>query len=164
LIFALDLKYKHQKFKNREAMRQVLINFFKIYLGFTNEDIQFVDRSEFDGTPGKESAKFSADTIHKMNEFARPIFKDTKYGLAKQVLNIAICECYGENYEASNFFKLASNFELTIELFEEFNEANAREYFDFLALKIKSEEITEITFKESNDFFFPDLDKGILPF
>jgi hypothetical protein len=37
-------------------MRQIVINFFKTYLGFTDEDIQFVDRTQFNGTPGQESA------------------------------------------------------------------------------------------------------------
>ena len=36
LIFAIDLEYKHGTFKNREAMRQVLIEFFKVYLGFSD--------------------------------------------------------------------------------------------------------------------------------
>jgi hypothetical protein len=51
-----------------------------------------------------------------MNEFARSIFKDPQHGLAKQILNIAICECQGGKYRASNFFKMSSNFELTIQL------------------------------------------------
>ena len=59
--------------------------------------------------------------------FARPIFADTTHGLAKQVLNIAICEGY------NRYFTRYSNFELTIELREEFTLANAQEYFDFLA-------------------------------
>jgi hypothetical protein len=54
-----------------------------------------------------------------------------------------------------------SNFELTIMLMEAFTLANAREYFDCLAQKIKDEDLTQIIFKESNDFFLSDLHRGV---
>ena len=56
-----------------------------------------------------------------------------------------------------------SNFELTIKLFWAFTLANAREYFDSLALKIETEDLTQIYFKERNDFFLPDEEKGFEP-
>ena len=98
-----------------------------------------------------------------MKKFARPIFEDTQYGLANQILNIAICECQGSKYAASNYFKLVSNFELTIQLYENFTLANAREYFDSLRQKIISEDLTQIIFKQSNDFFPTDLQRGVQP-
>ena len=88
IVYAIDAADK-----TREPTRKATIKFFKTYLGFTDDEIMFVDRTEFDGTPGNESTKFSAETTLKMNEFARPIFEDTKHGIAKQVLNIALCEC-----------------------------------------------------------------------
>ena len=77
-----------------------------------------------------------------MNEFARSIFKDPKHGLAKQILNIALCECYDNDYEASNYYCNASNFELTIMLKDAFTLANARDYFGCLAQKIKDEDLS----------------------
>jgi hypothetical protein len=67
-----------------------------------------------------------------MNEFARPLFEDTQHGLAKQILNIAMCESSG-NAEAYNYFTNAANFELTIRLYNEFTLESAQEYFDSLA-------------------------------
>jgi hypothetical protein len=99
-----------------------------------------------------------------MNEFARSIFEDPQHGLAKQILNIALCECYGGNYGASNYYKLASNFELTISFSDAFEEANALGYFGGLAQKIKDEDLTQIIFKESNDFFLSDLHRGVDPY
>jgi hypothetical protein len=58
---------------------------------------------------------------------------------------------------------MASNVELTISLRDAFTEANAREYFDCLAQKIICEDLTQIVFKESNDFFLLDLQKGVDP-
>ena len=79
--------------KTREPTRQITIDFFKTYLGFTDDEIIFVDRMEFNGWPGQESTKFSAETTQRMNQFAISMFKDPQHGLAKQVLNIALCEC-----------------------------------------------------------------------
>ena len=87
LIYAIE-----KADKTREPTRKVAVDFFKTYLGFTDDEIIFVDRMEFDGTPGQESTKFSAETTKRMNYFARSIFKDPQHGLAKQILNIAICE------------------------------------------------------------------------
>ena len=58
---------------------------------------------------------------------------------------------------------MASNFELTIKLNDNFTLANAREYFDGLKQKIISENLTQIFFKESNSFFVPDPQKGVEP-
>ena len=93
-----------------------------------------------------------------MKIFAKPIFQDTKHGLAKQVLNIAITE------GMTGYFMHCSNFELTIELTKAFTETNAREYFAPLMKKIKTEGLTKINFKERNDFFLPDEEKGFRPF
>ena len=87
LVYAID-----KADKTREATRQVTIDFFKTYLGFTDNEIIFVDRMEFDRTYGKEKTEFSAETIQRMNHFAISMFKDPQHGLAKQVLNIALCE------------------------------------------------------------------------
>ncbi len=40
---------------------------------------------------------------------------------------------------------------------DNFNLKNAQEYFDGLRQKIISEELTQIIFKQYNDFFEPDL-------
>ena len=95
-----------------------------------------------------------------MRKFARLIFEDTRQGLAKQVLNIAICE----GWDAYMYFAFVSNFELTIRLEDNFTLANARAYFDSLVQNIEAEDLTHITFKESNDFFTPDKEKGFEPF
>jgi hypothetical protein len=48
---------------------------------------------EFVGDDPNYQTKFSAETQNKMDEFARSMFKDPQHGFAKQVLNIALCEC-----------------------------------------------------------------------
>ena len=79
--------------KSRESTRKVTIDFFKTYLGFTDDEIIFVDRKEFgEDKNGVDQTKFSAETTKRMNDFARSIFKDPQHGLAKQILNIAFCE------------------------------------------------------------------------
>ena len=89
LVYAID-----KADETREPIRKATIDFFKTYLGFTDNEIIFVDRMEFIATsPDNCSTKFSAETTNRMNDFARSIFKDPQHGLAKQVLNIAICEC-----------------------------------------------------------------------
>ena len=65
---------------------------------------------------------------------------------------------------ADNYFEFASNFELTIKLEANFTLANAQAYFDSLVQKIEAEDLTQINFKESNDFFTPDKEKGFEPF
>ena len=65
-----------------------------------------------------------------MKKFARLIFEDTKQGLAKQVLNIAVCE--GGCGVAYKYFAYSSKFELTIRLEANFTLENARAYFDSL--------------------------------
>ena len=40
---------------------------------------------------------------------------------------------------------------------------NAKEYFDDLRQMIISEDLTQIIFKESNDFFLSDLQRGFDP-
>ena len=118
MIYVID------KADNRkESIRKVTSDFFKESLGFTDDDILFVDKSEFEW----DRTNFSAEIEEAMKRFTRPIFEDTKHERAKQVLNIAICE------EFNWYFTYDSNFELTIELRKEFTEANAREYFASLA-------------------------------
>ena len=56
---------------------------------------------------------------------------------------------------------MSSNFELTIELSEAFNESTAKDYFGCLAKKISTEILSEITFKETNDFFRSDEKNGV---
>ena len=78
--------------KTREATRKFTIDFFKQELGFKEENIIFIDRSEFEKIDGVWQTKFSAETKEAMKKFARTIFEDTQYPLANQILNIAICE------------------------------------------------------------------------
>ena len=159
LIYAID-----KADKTREATRKFTIDFFKQELGFKDENIIFIDRSEFgEDKDGLDSTKFSADTKEAMKKFARPIFEDTQYGLANQILNIAICECQGGKYAAFNYFTQTSNFELSIRLEDNFTLANAREYFDGLKQKIISDNLTQIIFKESNSFFVTDPQRGVEP-
>ena len=60
--------------KTREPTRKLTIDFFKNTLGFKDANIIFVDRNEFDGRPGLECTKFSAETKEEMKKFARTIF------------------------------------------------------------------------------------------
>ena len=87
LIYTID-----KADKTRELTRKTTIDFFKNSLDFKDPDIILVDRNEFDGRPGLECTKFSAETKEAMKKFARTIFEDTQYPLANQILNIAICE------------------------------------------------------------------------
>jgi hypothetical protein len=57
-----------------------------------------------------------------------------------------------------------SNFELTIMLWDNFTLTNAREYFEDLKQKIVCEDLTQIIFKQSNNFFLPDSQRGVVPF
>ena len=88
MVYAID-----KADKTREPNRKVTVDFFKTYLGFTDNEIIFVDRMEFGKIDGVNQTKFSAETTKRMNDFARSIFKDPQHGLAKQILNIALCEC-----------------------------------------------------------------------
>lgn len=69
IIFAIDTADE-----TRAPIRTVTINFFKTYLGFTDEEIIFVDRMEFIGANPNYITKFSAQTTNRMDEFARSIF------------------------------------------------------------------------------------------
>ena len=144
LIYTIDKADRTQR-----ATRKVTIDFFKQVFGFQDENIIEVDRTEFIGTTRDDlSTKFSAETKELMNKFARPVFEGRQYLLANQVLNIAICECQGGDFNAGNYFVQGSNFELTIRLYENFTLINAREYFDSLRQKIIAENITQIIFKQ----------------
>ena len=117
----------------KEPARKVTIDFFKQVLGFKDENIIFVDRNEFGyNQSGICRTEFSAETKEAMKKFARSVFGDTQYGLANQILHIAICECQGDDFGASNYFTHASNVELTIRLLDNFTLSNAQEYFDGL--------------------------------
>jgi hypothetical protein len=104
-----------------------------------------------------------------LNNSIRPFFEDTKSGFAKQILHIALCESNGKDerdtikdeaqgiYTAANYFKSSSNFELTVDLIDAWNEKNAKTFFDQIRNKITTKDLTDITFKEYNQFFFvPD--------
>ena len=121
--------------KTKELTRKVIVEFFKKSLGFTDDEIIFVNLYDI-STSGSFDCdhlelEFSYETREAMYNSARLIFEDTQHGLAKQVLNIAICE--GWNTHASVYFKGYSDFELTIELTDAFNLPNAQEYFASLA-------------------------------
>ena len=61
--------------KSREPTRKFTVDFFKNTLGFKDENIIFVDRSEFIGTSlDNLSTNFSAETKEAMTKFARTIF------------------------------------------------------------------------------------------
>ena len=49
LIFTID-----KDDKTREAIRKIIIDFFKNYLGFKDEEIIFIDRTEF----GRDQDKY----------------------------------------------------------------------------------------------------------
>ena len=87
MIYAIDLTDK-----TKEPIRKITVDFFKNTLGFTDDDIIFVDRTAFEEIDKVWRTKFSAETQEAMKKFARLIFEDSKQGLARQVLNIAICE------------------------------------------------------------------------
>lgn len=91
-----------------------------------------------------------------LNESAERMFGDQQTGLAKQVLNIALCECQGDNSNAYIYFSSSSNFELVVKLNPEFQEEKAKAYFDSLLNQIKSHDLTAIRFKQTNDFFQPN--------
>ena len=56
--------------KTKQSTRKVTTDFFKNLLGFTDDDILFIDKSEVD----RNETKFSAATQEAMKKFARPIF------------------------------------------------------------------------------------------
>ena len=88
LIYTID-----KTDNTKQPARKVTIDFFKQLLGFKDENIIFVDRNEFEKIDGIWRTKFRAETKEAMKKFARSVFGDTQYGLANQVLHIAICEC-----------------------------------------------------------------------
>ena len=78
-------------------------------------------------------------------------------------MTIAVCEYDYDNSNAYSYFACYSNIELTILLFDKCSEVDAKEYFDSIANRIKTEGLTEITFKTTNDYFLKDEEKGIIP-
>jgi hypothetical protein len=54
------------------------------------------------------------------------------------------------------YFANVANFELVMYLNDHFNEDIAKKYFDALAKKIKEEDLNEIIFKVTNDFFISE--------
>ena len=89
LIYTID-----KADKTRELTRKTTIDFFKNSLGFKDHDIILVDRNEFgEDKDGNDQTKFSDETKEAMKRFARRIFGDTQFGLANQILHVALCEC-----------------------------------------------------------------------
>ena len=88
LIYTID-----KADKTRELTRKITIDFFKNSLGFKDHNIIFVDRNEFNKIDGIWQTKFSDETKEAMKRFARRIFGDTQFGLANQILHVALCEC-----------------------------------------------------------------------
>jgi hypothetical protein len=75
-------------------VRELTKLFFVDKLGYEENEIQFVDRANFLKTEANfHIANFSHEEYKKLNESARQMFNDRNHGLAKQVLNIALCEC-----------------------------------------------------------------------
>ena len=61
--------------KTREPQRNIIIEFFKKSLGFKEEDIILIDRTEFDfNEDGELQPNFSAETFEAIKNFAIPIF------------------------------------------------------------------------------------------
>ena len=90
IIYSIDVADK-----TKEPTRKVTTDFFKNTMGFTDDDILFVDNSKFKEIWG--FAKLSNETLEAMKKFARPIFEDTQHGLGKRILNIFIFECHEES-------------------------------------------------------------------
>ena len=90
LIYTID-----KADKTREPTRKTTIDFFKNSLDFKDHNIILVDRNEFIGDfkNGIYKTKFSDETKEAMKRFARRIFGDTQFGLANQILHVALCEC-----------------------------------------------------------------------
>ena len=62
----------------------MIIDVLKVYLGFTDDEITFINRDEFEeNKDGISQTKFAIETQKLLNEFARPIFTNTQHGLAK---------------------------------------------------------------------------------
>ena len=80
--------------KSRDPERKEVTKFFKDELGFKDNEIEFVDRTNFyfEEETGWLT-KFSDEELKRLNESAKRIFGDKKHGLGKQILKIAICEC-----------------------------------------------------------------------
>ena len=57
MVYAIDIADK-----TREPTRTATIDFFKTYLGFTDDEIMFVNRDEFEKIDGIWHPKFSAET------------------------------------------------------------------------------------------------------
>jgi hypothetical protein len=60
--------------KSREPIRKVTIDFFKNSLGFTDDEVIFVDVKEFKYEDFDCRTKFSAETQAAMTKFATFIF------------------------------------------------------------------------------------------
>ena len=89
LIYTID-----KADKTREPTRKITIEFFKNSLDFKDQDIILVDRNEFcEDKDGNGQTKFSDETKEAMKRFARRIFGDIHFGLANQILHVALCEC-----------------------------------------------------------------------
>lgn len=56
---------------------------------------------------------------------------------------------------------MMSNVELTIWLLDKFNETTARDYFNNLEQKIETQELSEIRFQETNNFFNSEEESGV---
>ena len=57
MVYAIDIADK-----TREPTRTATFDFFKTYLGFTDDEIMFVNRDEFEKIDGIWHPKFSAET------------------------------------------------------------------------------------------------------
>ena len=89
LIYTID-----KADKTRELTRKTTIDFFKNSLDFKDHNIILVDRNEFgEDKDGNDQTKFSDETKEAMKRFARRIFGDNQFGLANQILHVALCEC-----------------------------------------------------------------------
>ena len=116
MIYAIDVSDR-----TREPIRQMTVDFFKQHLGFLEKEIIFVNRKEFGQDQNKNKVtRFEANTQMMLNDSAKLIFADKDIHFAKQILNIAFCESQGGNFHAYNYFTVAANFELSVELTAEF--------------------------------------------
>ena len=71
LVFAID-----KANKSLEATRKVIIQFFKDYLGFKENEIIFIDRAHF-SNEGPVYTKFTDETKKEMASLGLSIFTET---------------------------------------------------------------------------------------
>ena len=140
LFYAYDSK-KNEKMKET---RELFFQFFKDYLGFSDDSIIKIELKEIlcvinTFLLGKKYYnKFTQITRSKMTALATSIFQGFKEtGYSKQLLTIGVTECEEVGSVENWLFSRIQNFELNIYISSKASENNARIYLDGLVTKIK---------------------------